>query len=153
MTIYEPGDDSYLLAEQVGKYARGVVLDLGTGSGIQTIEAAKKKNVKKIIAADIQKDVVNYLKNKIKNKKITFKQSNLFSNVKNMKFDTIIFNPPYLPSDLKVRDITIEGGKKGYEVIEMFLSKANKYLKKDGIILLVFSSLTKPRMINKLIKK
>ncbi|MDO8740881.1 MAG: methyltransferase [Candidatus Woesearchaeota archaeon] len=153
MTIYEPSDDSYLLAEQVRKYARGVVLDLGTGSGIQAIEAAKKKDVKKVIASDVQKDVIDHLKNKNKNKKITFRQSNLFSNVKNIKFDTIIFNPPYLPSDLKVKDITIEGGKKGYEVIERFLSKANNYLKKEGIILMVFSSLTNPRMINSLIKK
>lgn len=151
--IYEPSDDSYLLLEQVKKYAKGVVLDLGTGSGIQAIEASKKKDVKKVIAADVQKDVVEYLKNKIKNKKITFKQSNLFSSIKKMKFDAIIFNPPYLPSDLKVRDITIEGGKKGYEIIERFLSKVNSYLKKGGIILMVFSSLTKPRMINKLIKK
>lgn len=151
--IYEPGDDSYLLVEQVRKYARGIVLDLGTGSGIQSVEAAKKKNVKKVIAADIQKSVIEHLKKIVRSKKITFKQSNLFSNIKKMKFDTIIFNPPYLPSDLKVKDITIEGGKRGYEVIERFLSKVNSYLKKDGIILVVFSSLTKPRMINKLIKK
>ncbi|MBI2129048.1 methyltransferase [Candidatus Woesearchaeota archaeon] len=151
--MYEPQEDSLLLQEYVKKHAFGMVLDVGAGSGIQAIEAAKKKVVKKVIAADIQKDVVDYLKSKIKNKKIIAKQSDLFSNIKNMKFDTIIFNPPYLPSDLKVKDITIEGGKKGYEVIERFLSKANNYLKKDGIILMVFSSLTKPRMINKLIKK
>lgn len=151
--IYEPSDDSYLLLEQVKKYAEGFVLDLGTGSGIQALEAAKKKNVKKVIAADIQKSVIGHLENTVRNKKITFKQSNLFSNIKNIKFDTIVFNPPYLPSDLKVKDITIDGGKKGYEVIERFLNNVGRYLKPDGIILMVFSSLTKPRMINKLIKK
>ena len=151
--IYKPREDSELLAKYVKKYAFGLVLDIGTGSGIQALTAAKNKNVKKVVAVDIQKEVIDYCKENIKNKKIVFKQSDLFSNIKNIRFDTIIFNPPYLPEDIKLKDLTIDGGKKGYEVIERFLDDVNDYLKPNGIILIVFSSLTKPKIINKIIKR
>ena len=72
---------------------------------------------------------------------------------KQIKFDLIIFNPPYLPQELKIRDKSTEGGNKGSELIEKFLSKVSNYLKKDGKILLLFSSLTNKRKINDLILK
>ena len=56
----------------------------------------------------------------------------------NKRFDTIIFNPPYLPDELKVKDLTLEGGKKGYEVIEKFLNDVSNHLKPDGAILIIF---------------
>ena len=68
------------------------------------------------------------------------------------KFDLIIFNPPYLPEDIKMKDLTADGGKKGYEAIERFLNNASNYLKKDGIILIVFSSLTKKGKVDEFIK-
>ena len=151
-SFYEPREDSKLLEKYVGKYSKGIVLDMGTGSGIQAITAAKSGKVKKVIAADIQKSTIEPLKKNIKNKKITFLVSDLFKNIKNKKFDTIIFNPPYLPQELKLKDLTLEGGKKGYEVIEKFLNDINNRLKPDGAILIIFSSLTKKDKIDELIK-
>lgn len=136
--IYDPEEDSYLLEKYVRELAKGKVLDMGTGSGIQAIAARNKTN--DILAADINPESVKLAKaNGIKAVK-----SNLFSNVKG-KFDTIIFNPPYLPED-KLEDkeskrITT-GGKKGHELIEKFLKQAKSHLNKNGIILVVFSSLT-----------
>ena len=150
--IYKPREDSKLLEKYVRKYSKSIVLDIGTGSGIQAITAAKSKKVKKVIATDIQKSIIEPFKKKIKNKKIKFIVSDLFKNIKNKKFDTIIFNPPYLPSELKVKDLTLEGGKKGYEVIEKFLNDVNTYLKPDGLILIIFSSLTKKDKVDEFIK-
>jgi release factor glutamine methyltransferase len=149
--VYEPREDSFLLAEQVKKYAKGIVLDMGTGSGIQAITAAKSKRVKSVLGIDKNPKVINHCKNSIKNKKIKFLESDLFNKVKD-KFDTIIFNPPYLPEDVKLKDMTIYGGKKGYEVVEKFLSEVNDYLKPDGIILLLFSSLTKKDKVDGFIR-
>ena len=146
--IYEPNDDSYLLREFVLKYAKGKVLDMGTGSGIQA-EAALEKT-KDVLAIDINPECVEFC-----NKKgIKTIQSDLFENV-HEKFDLIIFNPPYLPEEREdlgikmseedfnyVNDVALVGGKNGWETIDRFLNNAKKYLGENGKILLSFSSLS-----------
>ena len=150
-SVYDPQEDSTLLERYVRKYAKGKVLDVGTGSGIQAIAAALNPNVKSVLAADIQRGVIAYCKKNIKNRKIKFVHSDLFEKV-NGKFDTIIFNPPYLPQQNELLDIELEGGNKGYEVIEKFLNDVNDFLNPDGIILMVFSSLTKKEKVEEFIK-
>jgi HemK-related putative methylase len=150
--IYEPREDSTLLAHQVKRYAKGYVLDIGTGSGIQAVEAAKKKSVKSVLAVDIQKDVIEHCKSKIKNKKIRFVQSDLFSRIKQKRFNTVVFNPPFLPEDSRDPDVALDGGKHGYEVIERFLNDVSGYLAEDGIILIVFCSFTKQDKVDEIIK-
>ncbi|MBW3016684.1 methyltransferase, partial [Candidatus Woesearchaeota archaeon] len=134
----------FLLKEFVKRFAKGVVLDMGTGSGLQAREASHSARTSKVFAVDIDKEAIAYCKkynDHKRHKKVKWLVGDLFSPVKN-KFDTVIFNPPYLPQDHKTRDIALEGGKKGNEVIARFLDEVNDYLKPDGIILLVFSSLT-----------
>ena len=142
--IYEPAEDSFLLQKHIKKYSKNKkILDMGTGSGIQALEA--KKNASKVLACDINKGCVNYVK-KLGIKTI---KSDLFSNIKE-KFDLIIFNPPYLPEEpLEPLDskISTTGGKKGNEILKKFLSKAKNYLNPKGKILILFSSLT-PDVIN-----
>jgi release factor glutamine methyltransferase len=150
MTIYDPREDSFLLQKYVKEYAFGKVLETGTGSGILAVEAAQSHRVTSVLAVDIQKEVIAHCKKTIENKKIRFMQSNLFENVKG-RFDTIIFNPPYLPADKRDPDITLDGGKHGYETIELFLHAANKYLTENGKILLLFSSLSKKNKIDECI--
>src|SRR3989338_6551137 len=156
--MYEPAEDSYLLQKYVRMLAKGSVLDVGTGSGIQA-ETAPEKGCR-VVAVDSDVSAIKKLKNTFNEKKsrnkhsvknnslknngkpmrnIAFIESNLFSNIRN-KFDTIIFNPPYLPSDQKNPDPALDGGKKGYEVLETFLSQASHYLKSDGIILIVYEA-------------
>ncbi len=151
MSAYAPQEDSLMLLEQVRKYAEGDVLDMGTGSGIQAIAAAKK--AKSVIAVDIGKDALKEAKQNAKKEgtKILFIQSDLFSKIKKKKFDVIIFNPPYLPQDKGINDIQIYGGRKGYETIAKFLEGANDFLKENGIILLLFSSLSKKDKIDNFI--
>lgn len=147
--IYDPEEDSFLLSKYVDKYAKGKVLDLGTGSGIQAETALKY--TKDVLAVDIDKEAVNF----VRKKGIKAKISDLFSNV-NGKFDLIIFNPPYLPNekleDKESKRVTT-GGKYGYEILERFFSQVNKYLNKNGKILIVFSSLTNKDKVDKIIKK
>src|SRR3989344_1582935 len=144
--LYEPSEDSFLLQEQVRKYAKGKVLDMGTGAGILAKTALEK--TKDVLAVDINEEAVN----NCKKLKINCIKSDLFEKVKG-KFDLIIFNPPYLPDDnIKLEDnLNHIGGKKGNEVLERFFSQTKKYLTKEGKILIVFSSLT-PN-VNKIIKK
>lgn len=152
--VYEPREDSLLLEKYVKKLARGFVLDIGTGSGIQAKAAVERADF--VIGVDINQKALNFCNKNIKSDKINFLKSDLFSifeKKRNKKFDTIIFNPPYLPEDKNYKDIALDGGKKGYEVIERFLSEAKKFLAEDGLILLIFSSFTDKEKIDKLIKK
>jgi HemK-related putative methylase len=150
MPIYEPREDSYLLQKYVKKYAYGNVLDIGTGSGIQAETAAKKKNVTSVLAVDIDEEVLSSLKKKKLSRKVTVKKSDLFSHVSGT-FDTIIFNPPYLPQDRGMEDSAIYGGKRGFEILERFLTEVGDHLTERGIVLIVFSSLTNKENIDAII--
>lgn len=132
--VYAPREDSYLLRKYVEIYAKGKVLDMGTGSGVQALAALTK--TKDVLAVDINENSIK----EVKKLGIQAKVSDLFSNVKG-KFDLIIFNPPYLPHEAGL-PVALSGGKKGNEVIVRFLRQAKSHLKKNGKILLVASSLT-----------
>ena len=155
--IYEPAEDSLLLKEQIRQYAKGkkLVLDMGTGTGVQAAEAAEY--AQKVIAVDVNPEAVEYCKKLIKKDNLEFRQSDLFSAIqKDEKFDLIIFNPPYLPLDKDEPEdsqLATTGGKKGYEVIERFISKAKDYMAEDGEILLLFSSLTKTDDVNRILSE
>ncbi|HLD05969.1 MAG TPA: methyltransferase [Candidatus Nanoarchaeia archaeon] len=68
-------------------------------------------------------------------------------------FDTIIFNPPYLPQDHELTDASIYGGTRGHELIERFLKDAGHFLAPKGVILLLFSSLTGKRQVERAISE
>ena len=154
--VYYPHEDSYIIQKHIVEYAKNkeFVLDMGTGTGILAKTAARNKKVKKVLAADIDEAAIAYCKNTIRSKKISFVVSNLFSNLKGT-FDTIIFNPPYLPEHPdEDKDVAraVSGGKKGYELIALFLNQTGKHLKTKGNILLLFSSLTNKGIVDKLIE-
>ena len=123
---------------------------MGTGFGILA-ETALKSGAMDILAVDINKEVVSY----VRSKGIKAKLSDLFSSV-DEKFDLIVFNPPYLPEDEledeETRRITT-GGKNGYEILEKFIIDSKDYLNKNGKILIVFSSLTDKNKIDEVLKE
>jgi len=145
--IYPPREDSLLLQKWVRKLAQGSVLDMGTGSGIQAETASFCTRVKSVLAVDVDPEVIAHCKRNVAGKKIRCAQSDLFNKIPKSQFTTIIFNPPYLPQELQERDIALEGGKHGYETTVRFLEQANHFLKTDGQILLLFSSLTNKKRV------
>ncbi len=140
-----PREDSYLLAESVNELVEGKVLDMGTGSGIQAITAALKRQVTEVVAVDVNPLALELMEKNARKAgvrdKIRLVKSNLFQDISG-KFDWIVFNPPYLPSEGGIDEWSWAGGEKGSEIIEKFLEKAQSYLEKEGKILMVFSSLT-----------
>jgi release factor glutamine methyltransferase len=142
--VYFPREDSFLLAEAVEKHTRGKVLDLGTGSGIQGIVAAKKGC--DVTFSDIDTEAIKCAEENAKTNGVNgrFLKSDMFSNITGA-FDAIIFNPPYLPSkpiqSMKENKIqrALDGGKEGRELIESFLEKYKGFLDKGGIALLLES--------------
>lgn len=136
--IYEPAEDSYLIERHIKEYAKGKVLDVGTGSGLLAVEARKYTN--NITASDINPEC----EKELKKHNIRFIHSDLFNNIKE-NYDLVLFNPPYLPEDKNEPEISkriTTGGKSGNEVIEKFLKQAKSHLNKNGKILIIASTLT-----------
>lgn len=150
-----PFEDSYLLSKELELYLKNLenknikILDMGSGSGIQA-KTCSSLGIKKsnILCADINQETIELLK-KQKFKTI---HTDLFKKIK-AKFDLIIFNAPYLPEDKYDRKADTTAGKRGYEIILKFLKQAKQHLNKEGAILLLFSSLSKPNIILKTAKK
>ena len=143
--VYIPREDSLLLEHAVERFAFGRLLDVGTGSGIQAIAAARKSEVSSVVAVDINPEALKLAESNAATagvaNKISFKRSDLFSAISREKFDTIAFNPPYLPEDEeKVGDVALESGKSGREITDSFLAEFEKHLTQAGVLLLLQST-------------
>ncbi len=146
--VYEPSEDSFLLAEKLEVHAGDWVLDLGTGSGILGVLAAK--NAREVVAADLNPYAVqcakqNAVLNNVRDKML-FLQADLFTAfVETAKFDLILFNAPYLPTEDSEADSWLSrawaGGSTGRKVIDRFISQAPRHLKPTGRIFLMQSTL------------
>lgn len=144
--VYEAREDSEFLSKFVEEHARGRVLDMGTGTGILARAAASRSDVKEVVAVDIDPRV------EVEGEKIKYVRSDMFSNIKDEKFDTIVSNPPYLPDDEDVKDVALHGGPTGAEWILTFICDAKEHLNEKGQILLLFSSLSNKPLIDRELK-
>jgi release factor glutamine methyltransferase len=140
--VYRPAEDSMLLARHVERLVYGSVLDMGTGRGIQAVTSASKPGVERVVAVDVNPNAIAEAKRRAAEAgvdgKVKFMVSDLFENVEG-RFDWIIFNPPYLPSEGEADELSWAGGG---EIVGRFLSEAAEHLKEGGAVLLVYSSLT-----------
>ena len=147
--VYEPAEDTLLLAENLSVDENDVVLDMGTGCGILGILAAKK--AREVVATDLNPHAIDCAKMNAKLNKVADKMDirlgDLFQPVKqDERFSLILFNAPYLPSNPDEEKTWIgrswAGGPMGRQLIDRFISEVPQYLNKNGRILLVQSSLS-----------
>ena len=146
--VYVPAEDSYLLADNLEIKKGQSVLEIGTGSGIVAMYASRLTD--DITVTDINFDACelarkNFAENGIENIEILW--GNLFEVVENKKFDVILFNTPYLPTeDDEVLENTInyafDGGLNGRKVIDLFLNEVGNHLNDGGIVQMIQSSLS-----------
>ncbi len=147
--VYEPAEDTFLLTENLVVSEHDVVLDMGTGCGILGVLAAKR--ARKVVAVDVNPHAVRCAEMNARlngvMEKMDIRRGDLFEPIKKgEKFDVIIFNAPYLPSEAREQKTWIgrawAGGPTGRRLIDRFISRAPSYLKKSGRILLVQSTLS-----------
>ena len=141
--VYEPAEDTFLLARNLKVKEGDIALDVGTGTGIIALLMARKARF--VLGVDVNPIAVELAKENAKINGITnvqFKLSNLFENVTG-KFDIITFNAPYLPGEPEEPiDLALVGGKTGREVLDSFLEQFDNYLHEKGVVQIVQSSIT-----------
>lgn len=148
-----PRPDTEVLVEAVielGKDKGAInILDIGTGSGAITVSLAKYLENAKITSVDISDIALKIGKKNAQSNdvddRITFIKSDLFTNIeKNMKFDIIVSNPPYIKRevietlDKQVKDFepynALEGGIDGLDFYRAITTQGKNYLNKGGIL-------------------
>lgn len=150
--VYEPAEDTFILLENLRVERSDRVLEIGTGTGIIAIKASM--NSRMVVATDINPYAIecaaeNIIANKSFN--IEIRKGNLFEPVKGEKFDLILFNTPYLPTDdeEKINDelnAAWDGGVDGRMLINRFIEGLPHYFNQGGIVQMVQSSLSDVNM-------
>ena len=145
--VYEPAEDTFLFAENLKVKKTDKVLEIGTGTGIIAIISSKK--TERVVAVDINEYAVECTRKNsdINKSNIDVRLGDLFDPVKDEKFDLILFNTPYLPTneDERVDDeleAAWDGGTDGRLVIDRFIKELTVHLNPGGRVQLVQSSLS-----------
>jgi release factor glutamine methyltransferase len=145
--VYAPSEDTHLMIDALNTLSLRdkEVLDVGTGSGVLGLVCAQMGA--HVTVVDIEDEALKNVEAAARKLNLTVKaiKSDIFSSVSS-RFDIVLFNPPYLPSD-EVRDRTVDGGPEGRGLTDRFLKELPLHLKKDGLALLLVSSLNKPHAI------
>ena len=129
--VYIPSDDTFLLAKNLEIKEGQSVLEIGTGSGLVSMYASLLTD--DVTATDINYNALelaekNFKLNNINTIKLEF--GDLFEPVKDKKFDVILFNTPYLPTDSE-------------DIINDDLNYAvSNHLNDKGIVQIIQSSLS-----------
>ncbi|WP_340818743.1 HemK2/MTQ2 family protein methyltransferase [Methanolobus sp. WCC4] len=143
--VYDPAEDSYLLADTALEIVKDgmAVLEIGTGSGFVSAVLKANRDIR-LIATEISPLAANCARSN----RVDVIRTDMFSGLKAGKqFDVIIFNPPYLPTseDEKVPgwlNYAFDGGVDGRKDIGPFMEQVADHLQPDGVVLLLISSLT-----------
>tara|TARA_B100000401_G_scaffold432909_1_gene370882 strand:+ start:804 stop:1643 length:840 start_codon:yes stop_codon:yes gene_type:complete len=147
-----PRPETELLIQEIIKIYRNkrlFFLDIGVGSGCIMLSILKNLNKSTGIGIDISKSTLINSKKNLKKFKLLNRSKLLHKSInemRNIKFDLIVSNPPYvvrrdikrLSNDVKKFEpiIALDGGNDGLDVIKKVIYKAKYILKSNGILAL-----------------
>ncbi len=144
-----PRNDTEILIETVLKYAGefGIknMLDIGTGSGCIPITLALEGDIK-MTSVDISEGALNVAKKNasLNNVSVEFIKSDVFSALKDRKFDSIVSNPPYIEREeinnlsTEVKDFeplnALDGGIEGLDFYRRIIKEGKEHINENGFI-------------------
>lgn len=155
-----PRPETELLVETMIKTVRShqrqnepvKLLDLATGTGCIALALAKELPLAQVWGLDISEDALNLARTNATNagleKSVTWIHSDMWRNIKdpNQKWDYIISNPPYIPSDEidelepEVRDhdpkLALDGGLDGLDFYRLLANEAGRWITENGLVFL-----------------
>nr|PVC52523.1 hypothetical protein MACL_00000715 [Theileria orientalis] len=179
--VYLPSEDTFFFVDILHNEFKNIfeknprlILELGSGSGYITTYLLKmfkshendthsETNVSMpfCVCVDINKYAAESTNNMLKSNGVkSYCDSicmDMFSNINKVKFDMIIFNPPYVPGTAEdgndVLDMAWNGGKDGSETIIRFIKTIDNYLDKEGCAYLLLEERNKVDEIVKTIRR
>lgn len=146
-SVLIPRQDTETLVEEILKLCKpdARVLDLCTGSGCIIISMVRNLPGIEAHAGDISRQAINVAKEnaKLNQTAVAFERSNLFEAFSG-KFDVIVSNPPYIPTEEivklmpEVRDFepheALDGEEDGLFFYRKIVAQSVEYLNEDGIL-------------------
>ena len=149
--VYQPAEDSGLLASAIEDRGRGRLLEVGTGSGWVTAQAVREVDaVTDVVASDRSPHACRAAQQRARESgsgpSFAVVRGDLVAPFADGAFDTVAFNPPYLPTDPDNEwddwmERALSGGESGRDLIEPFLETVGRVLAPGGVVLLLVSSL------------
>lgn len=127
-----PAEDTFFLADHIKNEKGQIALEIGTGSGY--LAKILEENFDTVIATDIEFEVLKNQAGKL-NVVCCDGASSL-----NTKFDLVVCNLPYLPSN-NISDRTIDGGPEGLVIPRKIIESARNCIESGGRMLYLTSSL------------
>ncbi|MEK7791094.1 MAG: peptide chain release factor N(5)-glutamine methyltransferase, partial [Deltaproteobacteria bacterium] len=126
------------------------ILDIGCGSGVVAIVLAKERPGAEVVAVDISQVALSCALENAKRhgvgERIEFRRSDIYSGLKEEKFDLIVSNPPYIRTDewetldLEIRNYepkeALVGGEEGIDFHMRIIKGAPLFFQKRGALLL-----------------
>ena len=152
--VFHPGfffSTQLLLQCIAGFTLQGVkILELGAGSGLISIFAAKKGA--KVTATDINPVAVEFLKKNCEKNRVEFEiiQSDLFGDIPSQQFHIIAINPPfYKKKQETINDFAWYCGENG-EYFQKLFNGLRGYIYHNSIVLMVLSEECDINMIERI---
>lgn len=147
-----PEQDSEFLVEEALRFCedRMRILDLCTGSGCIAISILKYTNNTTALGTDISSKALEIARGNAElldvKDRISFKETDLFPDPDEGKFDIIVSNPPYIATKVieglepEVKDyeprIALDGEEDGLAFYRRIAEKAGEYLYSSGYLIL-----------------
>ena len=150
--VYPPSDDSILLIESLDIRSGERILEIGSGSGVVSIHCVL--NGGNVMCGDINAYAAKLTCRNAGLNGVVLKVrvTDLFSSFPE-KFDTVIFNLPYLPVQEEGELAKAwSGGEDGLGPLPDLLAQCPEHLFENGRLVVVVSSLMDQEKLNALLK-
>ena len=148
--VFRPRSDAWMLVEALRSEAAGAdaALDVFTGSGLLAIAAARA-GAREVTAVDVSRRAIACVRlgARLNGVRIRALRGDLFGPLAGERFDLIVANPPYVPSEQDAlprhgAERAWEAGRAGRALLDRLCLEAPAHLGPGGVLLLVQSSIS-----------
>lgn len=148
-TVYQPAEDSKLLADAVAEAVEPGqrALDVGTGSGYVATRLRREAKAE-AIGVDLNPEACE----QAYDAGVPVVRGDMVSPFRDEAFDVVVCNPPYLPTPPEQEwddwiERALSGGEDGRAMVDPFLDSVGRVLRPNGEAYLLISTLTGPEEV------